>query len=265
MSKLELGNVTLVMVETREHTLARMAIEDCLDQVDFGDVLIVTDHPAKFSSLTDSHGVQPHFKIVEDWPSKLGWSQSWWFDVPPLLRTSYTLNIQWDSWVWDTSMWTNKFYDYDYIGAPWWYKDGKNVGNGGFSFVSTRLKRYIYSHRDEFPCVNAADDDLLCRKYRPTLEHRGFTWAPEKLAHDFAFECCRPSPTSSHFGFHAMFNWSEVLSPERLRERVKIAMASDYITNPKGVIWSAFVNKHPALVDELLLEAGKEIIGAKHG
>jgi len=262
---LKLHDVTLVMVETREHTLARMAIEDCLDQAEFDDVLIVTDRPLEFSSLSVSHGVHPQFKLVEDWPSKLGWSQSWWFDVPPLLKTSHTLNVQWDSWICDPGMWDDEFLNYDYIGAPWWYKDGKNVGNGGFSLVSTRLKRYVHKHRDKYPCIHAADDDLLCRTYRPTLEQKGFTWAPEKVAHRFAFECCRPSPTSRHFGFHAMFNWSEILDQERLRERVKIAMASDYITNPNGVIWRAFVSKHPDLVDELLLETGKELIGAKNG
>lgn len=265
MSKLKLDDVTLVMVETREHTLARMAIEDCLDKVEFGDIVIVTDRPLEFSPLTRSHGVHPTFKTVEDWPDKLGWSRSWWFDVPPMLKTSHTLNIQWDSWIWDVSQWTDDFLSYDYVGAPWWYKDGLNVGNGGFSLVSTRLKRYVRAHRDTYPCVHASDDDLLCRKYRPQLQQLGFNWASEQIAHQFSFECCRPSPKSQHFGFHALFNWPEVLPPDRLRERIKIAMASDYITNPNGVIWRAFVSKHSDLVDELLLETGKELIGAKDG
>lgn len=265
MSKLRLEDVTLVMVETREHTLARMAIEDCLRVASFGDVLIITDKPEMFSSLDcDQYSGSVRTHRVVDFPTKVGWSQSWWFDVPPLLETAYTLNIQWDSWIWDTSQWTNEFLQYDYIGAPWWYKDGKNVGNGGFSLVSTRLKRYIYDNRSQYPCIHAADDDLLCRTYRPSLEERGFRWAPEPLAHRFAFECCRPSPDSRHFGFHAAFNFGEVLSHEQLVERTKLMMASDYITNPNGVIWRAFVNKHSSLVDELLLEAGAELTKGLH-
>ena len=58
-----------------------------------------------------------------------------------------------------------------------------------------------------------------------------------------------------------MFNWPEVLPLDRLCKRVKIAMQSDYITKPDGVIWSAFVNKHPQLIQKLLLEAGKELTG----
>lgn len=253
MKKLQLPDVTLVMVETREHELGLMAIEDCLSKIDFGDVLVLTDRPLEFSPLT--HLCKPRIYPVPDWPEKVGWSRSWWFDVPPLLQTSHTLNIQWDSWVWDAGMWLDEYLKYDYIGAPWWYKDGKNVGNGGFSLVSTPLKRYIRDRRNKFPCDTPVDDDLLCRKYRPALEEAGFKWAPEKLAHSFAFECNRPSANSKHFGFHALFNWDEVLEEGRFLERVKIAAKSPYITNPNGVIWKAFLQKHPKLAKRILEKA----------
>lgn len=249
--KLQLPDVTLVMVETREHDLARMAIEDCLRAADFGNVLIVTDNPGRIVNSTLLGLIEARVKIVPDWPDKLGWSRSWWFDVPPLLKTSHTLNIQWDSWISDPSMWRDDFLKYDYIGAPWWYKDGKNVGNGGFSLVSSRLKRYIFDRRGIYPCDTSVDDDLLCRKYRPQLELAGFQWAPERVAHDFAFECCRPSKDSKHFGFHGMFNWPAVLDRERLVERVKIALQSDYITKPGGYILKAFYENNPELMKEL--------------
>jgi hypothetical protein len=245
------------MVETREHELARLAVEDCLSVAQFGDVLILTDDPRKFDPLV-RFPVRVRFKIVPDWPDKLGWSRAWWFDVPPLLRTSQTLNIQWDSWICDPTMWRDEFLRYDFIGAPWWYKDGKNVGNGGFCLKSARLARYIYKHRDKFPCDTNVDDDLLCRKYRPKLEEVGFLWAPEKVAHDFAFECCRPSKTSKHFGFHALFNWPDVLDIEPLRQRLEIALASPYIRD--GYMVKALCDKHPDVVnamDEQIVAARK--------
>lgn len=251
--RLKLPTVTLVMVETREHQLALMAVEECLAKVDFGDVLILTDRPLEFSPLT-RFGAPLRIHTVEDWPDKLGWSQSWWYDVPPLLRTAHTLNIQWDSWIWKPELWKDEFLRYDYIGAPWWYKDGMNVGNGGFSLVSTRLKRFLRDRRQEFPCTTNADDDLLCRKYRPRLEEAGFLWAPEYLAHDFAFECCRPNPTSEHFGFHACFNFGEVLPYDRLLERARLMMASPYISKPDGYMWKAFSQKYPDVVEELRAE-----------
>ena len=146
-------------------------------------------------------------------------------------------------------MWSDEFLKYDYIGAPWWYKDGKNVGNGGFSLVSTPLKRYIFDRRWEYPCDTAVDDDLLCRTYRPRLEDAGFRWAPEPLAHDFAFECCRPSPDSRHFGFHAMFNWPYVLPHDRLLDRVGVALKSPYIRD--SYIWRTFAERHPQIITEI--------------
>lgn len=246
VSRLQLPDVTLVMVETRNHELAKLAIADCLKVIDFGDLVIVTDKPSEFAEFDH---LKPQIKVVEDWPDKLGWSRSWWFDVPPMLRTRQTLNIQWDSWVWDTTMWTDDYLKYDYIGAPWWYKDGKNVGNGGFCLKSSRMARYIYDRRDQFPVETSLDDDLLCRKYRPKLEDAGFVWAPEPLAHDFAFECCRPSETSRHFGFHAMYNWPNVLSKDELLQRLRVARKSKYITGHSGL--SVMIKQHPWVLDML--------------
>ena len=87
---LRLPDVTLVMIETLDHELARLAIQDCLDKVEFGEVLILTDEPDLFVPLK----CFPRFVIVPNWSDKLGWSKSSWFDVPPYVRTRQTLTIQ---------------------------------------------------------------------------------------------------------------------------------------------------------------------------
>jgi hypothetical protein len=262
MMRLNLPDVTLLMIETREHALACLAMQECLDKVVFGDVLLLSDQPNKIKPLTFSGVTTFRQYVVDDFTDKLGWCRSNWYDAPPLLRTPYVLQIQWDSWVWDPTQWTEKFYDYDFIGSPWWYKDGKNVGNTGFSLMSTRLKRFLNANREKFPCNSVAEDDLLCRGYRLELEKYGFTWAPEELAHKFAFECCRPAKDSRHFGFHGAFNFNEVLSEDALIERTRLMLKSDYITNPNGVIWRAFMQKNKDLVDMLLLESGKSLVEA---
>ena len=241
MTKLKLPDVTLVAIETREHELMRLAIEDCIDKVDFAEVLIFTDRPLEYSQLTlkDCH---PRFVMVPDWPDKLGWSRCLWNDVGPEVRTSHWLSIQWDSWVFDPAKWHDENLRYDYIGSPWWYKDGRNVGNGGFSLRSTRLARYLRQNRAKFPCTTNIDDDLLCRHYRPALQDAGFVWAPHKLAEDFSFELMRPSDTSRHFGFHGMFNWHAVLNEEQILERAEIAYRSDYI---RARMWGSFVERNP--------------------
>jgi hypothetical protein len=118
MKRLELPDVTLVMLETQEHELARLAVEECLDKVQFGDALIFTDDETKFYALGNKFfNGQGCTVKVPNWPTKLGWSQASWYDVPPLLRTSHALFIQWDSWVWDLEKWNDEFLRYDYIGG----------------------------------------------------------------------------------------------------------------------------------------------------
>lgn len=258
---LKLPDVTLVCVETREHVLAAMAVDECLRKAEFDAVLVLTDKPELFSEVLnyrlplDPGGPNAPIQcvVVPDWPDKVGWSRSWWYDVPPLLRTRQTLNIQWDSWIADPSMWDDEWMKYDYVGAPWWYEDGKNVGNGGFSLVSTRLKRFLAKNRDRFPCDSSIDDDLLCRQYRVDLEGEGFIWAPEPVAWKFSYEGCNSRiPFTKHFGFHAMFNWGHVLDHERLRERVLLAMDSPGIAN--GYQMKAFCEANPEFIKQLAAE-----------
>ena len=244
---LHLPNVTLVLIETLEHDLGRLAINDCVTKAKFGDVLILTDKPEKFRSLD----CEARFVEVPNWPNKIGWSRASWYEVPPHVRTSQTLYIQWDAWIWCPEMWRDEFLEYDIVGSCWWYPD-RNVGNLGFGLRSTRLIRYVAKHRDKYPCVTDVDDDLLCRKYRPLLEQEGFVWAPERIARDFAFECVRPSPDSKHFGFHACQNFGVVLDHDRLLERARLMRDSEYIgKRPKSYLWENFCKAHPAVVAEL--------------
>jgi hypothetical protein len=241
---LSLPDVTLVMIETREHELARLAIEECLAKVKFGDVLVFSDRV--LIDVEDPNLIR--FVEVPDWPDKEGWSRFNWHGVGPYIKTSHALTIQWDSWVWDVTKWTDEYLEYDYVGAPWWYKDYKNVGNGGFALRSKRLLRHVYDHRAEYPVETNIDDDLFCRKYRTQLELAGMRWAPERLAKDFSFECTRPSPMSKHFGFHAAFNFDEVLDADALYERAKLMHKSQYIQSQPH-IWETFCKKNSLVVE----------------
>lgn len=232
-----LPDVTYVMVETLEHNLARLAMEDCLSKVSFGEVLLLTDKPEHFDGMcyqANGHKkpVNIRIHVVPNWPSKIEWCRANWFTVPPLIRTSKILFCQWDAGVWNPNDWSDEFLEYDFIGALWQWHPAKRVGNTGFSLKSTRLARYIYDRRDKYPCDTNIEDDLLCRTYRPSLEDHGFTWAPESVAHRFSFEGCGPNPRpqlESHFGFHGAFNFNKVFTMPQLEERAKLMAESKYI------------------------------------
>jgi Protein of unknown function (DUF5672) len=240
-SRLSLPDVTLVIIETQEHELAKLAVQDCLAHVDFADVLIFTDKPEIFNGIGT---IIP----VPNWPDKLGWSKFHWHGIHHHIHTSHVLTIQWDSWVIDPRAWKDEFLKYDVVGAPWWYEEN-NVGGLGFGLRSRRLLDYLSEHERGYPINTDFDDDLICRRYRPALEREGFTWAPTPLAFDFAFECIRPpSVLQRHFGFHGIGNWPLVLDWNRLSERVAIARASQYLQT----------SGHLASLNDLLLRYAQE-------
>lgn len=124
----------------------------------------------------------------------------------------YCLVIQSDGYVLNAEAWTDEFYQYDYIGAPWeWYEDCK-VGNGGFSLRSQRLNK-ILATDDAINLVNDryisnfAEDHNICRIYRCYLEEKyHIRFAPEEIARRFSIEAFRVAPPDNHyagsFGFH---------------------------------------------------------------
>ncbi len=221
--RLDLRDVTLVIIEPLLHDLARAAALDTLRHADYGEVLVFSDRRIEIPGAAWRAAARgpDQDSIIElfaygDW---LGG-----------VATKFVQLLHWDSWIVDPARWTPAFLDYDFIGAPWWYSDGLNVGCGAFALRSVALMRHLAQHRDKYPLLAGREDDLLGRHYRTALEKEGFTWAPENLALQFCFECARPClGPSRHFGFHEFRNWPLVLDRERLIDRVKMAMRHDYI------------------------------------
>lgn len=127
-------------------------------------------------------------------------------DLSKHIDTEFVLIAQADGFILNAAAWQKEFLDYDYIGAPWWwYIDGHNVGNGGFSIRSKRLMEHLAAHYQEMKDRDGADmlhpeDHAICRTYRKTLEFtHGFTFAPAEIAGKFSVENGR---WNGQFGFH---------------------------------------------------------------
>ncbi len=217
---LHLPHVTLVAIDTAYHALTRAALADCLRAATFGDVLLVSDDcdalcPAGFSDFQGINIDRTDVQSTEDWSSEL------WYDIPPFIRTTHALIIQYDSWIINPRQWSDDWLQYDYIGAPWWYNDEHNVGNGGFSLRSKRLMDHLAKYRTAYPLTHP-EDDALCRRYGPALAWEGFRFAPQEVAARFSFERTHPD-TVLPFGFHGQFNWPLVLTPEQIEARLALA------------------------------------------
>ena len=128
--------------------------------------------------------------------------------LPAVVNTEFNIIIHWDGLAVNADAWTDEFFDYDYIGAPWlWWPPGENVGNGGFTLRSRRLynalidwepsymvsdwpridPRFLYQDRSGHQTF--CEDNLLAGPYRKYLEaNYGLRWAPIDLAHRFSIE-----------------------------------------------------------------------------
>jgi hypothetical protein len=196
--KLELKNVTIVSIDCVNAELALLAIRKSLNQCDFSKAILFTDN----KDIQDDH-ISVH--SIEKINSKNEYSKFLIKDLNKYIETEFVLIVQWDGFVVNTKAWNPKFLNYDYIGAKWyWHKDGKNIGNGGFSLRSKRLLSILSSNEFDFiDSVN--EDEQICRFYYDKLVNNfSIKFPPEELADEFSYE--RSVPEGPTFGFHGAFN-----------------------------------------------------------
>jgi hypothetical protein len=236
----DLPSVTLVLADGTCPELAKLAIEDCLKCATFGDAVIFSDTPIAVDGA--------RYVRTAPWRSLFDLQKFWWLELPYLISTPHVLFCQWDAWIVDPQMWTDEFLQYDYIGAPWWYNDGMNVGNG-VGLNSIRLMKFVAEHQDKFP-LPFSEDGTICRHHRPALEKAGFKWPTEQLASRFSFECTRPSFKSRHFMFHDAFNFPFVLEPVRLRERLELMLNNEYVRKT-GKLSQIASGRRPLILERL--------------
>jgi hypothetical protein len=183
-----------------------LALETCLDQIDFAECLFFTD--AKIAPRDKRIRVVPIPRIA----SARAYSNFLLSKLVDFVESEHCLVIQWDGFVLDGKQWDPRFLSCDYIGAPWpQFTDGHDVGNGGFSLRSRKL---LQACRDPQFLTGHPEDVAICRTNRALLEStHGIRFADAATAGAFSFE--RTAPTAPTFGFHGIFNMIPALGPER--------------------------------------------------
>jgi hypothetical protein len=138
--------------------------------------------------------------------------------LPDIVREDHFLLIQWDGMPVSPAAWDEAFLGFDYIGAPWsGLPEHMAVGNGGFSLRSRKLLEVVRSMGlDAGKDPVEAEDVLLCRQHRASLECLGIRFAPVSVAARFSFETGTPPPVS--FGFHNTFNFPLYFAEDELLE-----------------------------------------------
>lgn len=236
-NKLELPDVTVFTfcwgTEHVAKSLRAMLIG--MDQVRFKDAVLITDSSktdlSLFQKTIDKHDIVVYDTKVElsdDLTSsdenREGFCTSFVQQANRYITGDFCINVQHDSTIIDPTKWTNDFFNFDYVGAPWpmeivqardmvagKIKDIKNfVGNGGFSF---RTRKFVeesaklgWDHKNE-------DLNICVFNYENMID-KGIKFAPPQLAAQFSVE--HPTPycafvrgllfTYNSFGFHGDFN-----------------------------------------------------------
>jgi hypothetical protein len=191
-----LPQVTVICATTKDYGKSIAALKKTLEQI----------KPAKTIFFTDILQQDDDFEcvLIDRFKSVEDYNHFIFKQLGDYIETSHVLVIQHDGHPLSEKAWTDEFLNYDYIGAPWTYTDGRNVGNGGFSLRSRNLQRILQKPEFEF---YSPEDEKIGRYYRQTLELKyGMKFAPEALAHRFSYEMHKPlQPT---FGFHNYFHSS---------------------------------------------------------
>lgn len=206
--RLELKQVTLCAASSVNLAATIRALEICMGQIDFAEVLLFTDS----GSIANFPPLDPAIRVVEIAPllSSSAYSDFILHGLPDYIATEFGLVVQWDGHVIDAARWRTEFLDYDYIGASWpQFSDGHDVGNGGFSLRSRRLMELCRSPRF---AAHHPEDIAIGRTNREFLEAHGMRFAPRDLADRFAAE--RAGDPETSFGYHGVFLMPRVLGGE---------------------------------------------------
>lgn len=201
--------ISLVIADTDSYKLARHALERTIEAFPVDDVLVFSDQPNEWEGF--------NVILVEKISNISDYNKIILKELPEHLKTDYALIIQYDGFVINPNRWSDFFFNFDYIGAPWPAGEvfGREaiVGNGGFSLRSKKIiecsVKYLPSHDFTFP-----EDAMVCRILRPSLEEIDkVVFAPVEVARHFSFEL-EPIIDIKPFGFHGLFSLASVYQNE---------------------------------------------------
>jgi glycosyltransferase involved in cell wall biosynthesis len=201
-----LPQVTLVAVSSIKIHKTVQALRHSMKGIDFGQVLLVSDRkPTDLDS-------EIRFVPCERIDSLNAYSRFMLYSLADHIDTDFALVVQHDGFVVRPDRWTNTFFQYDYVGAPWrigahFTPEGSpvRVGNGGFSLRSKKLLSAPALLGLEFTDAGTGyfnEDGVLCSYHRRSLEQFGIRFAPPEVASLFSLEDPHDDAAINPFGFH---------------------------------------------------------------
>lgn len=211
MNKLFLKDITLVGIDCLDIDRLIFAAEICRKHIEFESVKL-------FTSLSSDNEFIVRINSITN---REEYSYFVMKELSKFIETKYILIIQWDGFILNPFNWNDDFLNFDYIGAPWWYNDEFNVGNGGFSLRSKRLMEALSA--DNTIEEHHPEDHVICRVLGENLKKQGFKFADEKTAIEFSVE---NQVWDQQFGFHntniAKWDIHQFAHPEKHKKYIDL-------------------------------------------
>lgn len=223
---LDLSRVTLFAIDNTNRINGTIkSLYTSMQVAKFGAIKLVTssEYVEKYSSELSKDGIECEEMIfpitnIDEYNYYI------LYDLYKHIDTDFVLITQDHAFIVNPNAWRNEFLNYDYMGAPWPWRENSFVtpfgehircGNGGFSLRSKKLLNVpnkveipfkVYERPDfykMFGSVNTNEDGNICVHNRHIFIEQGCKFAPLEESVYFSYE----SPISENqgvipFGFH---------------------------------------------------------------
>ncbi len=211
MIKLQLPKVDLIGIDTNHPEQGLQSMQISMSQIDFGKAIMFTcaDKSDFDSSLTN--GIE--FIKIDKIKEYLDYSD-FCLRLGDYLHNDYVLTTHGDGFVINANLWTDDFFKFDYIGAPWaechmkaWGGLPNPVGNGGFSLRSKKMLDFS----KQFKTTGGNNEDGFLTNFKIVeAKEYGIKYADLGTAYKFSVHHLEDVggvfEPEKYFGFHGYHN-----------------------------------------------------------
>ena len=211
--------ISICCIDTKNKIEALDALNKSIENIKFDKYYFFTDDlkDIKVNRFKNLSSVNLEVLLIPKITNKADYSKFCLVDLNKYISTDFCLTIQHDGYIINPESWTDKFLDFDYIGAPWptsWgYKN--RIGNGGFCLKSKKFLEISYKIFKDFNFntgldrsiydISVNEDFLSCNLYYDEMIANGIKFADVETASIFSIEHPILEMKEKPLGFHGYF------------------------------------------------------------
>jgi hypothetical protein len=211
--------ISICCIDTKNKIEAINALNKSIENIKFDKYYFFTDdlEDIKVNRFKNLSSINLEVFFIPKITNKADYSKFCLVDLNKYISTDFCLTIQHDGYIINPESWTDKFLDFDYIGAPWptsWgYKN--RIGNGGFCLKSKKFLEISYKIFKDFNFntgldrsvydISVNEDFLSCNLYHDEMIANGIKFADIETASFFSIEHPILETKEKPFGFHGYF------------------------------------------------------------